>query len=111
MDSESGNEYDVIVVGGGNAALCAAISAAEQGGRVLLLERSPESERGGNSTYTDGKFRAVYDAADVRALVPDLTEDEVAASDFGAYTEGDFFDDMCRITQYRTCLLYTSRCV
>ena len=102
MDSESGNEYDVIVVGGGNAALCAAISAAEQGGRVLLLERSPESERGGNSTYTDGKFRAVYDAADVRALVPDLTEDEVAASDFGAYTEGDFFDDMGRITQYRT---------
>lgn len=96
-------EYDVIVVGGGNAALCAAISAAELGSRVLLLERSPESERGGNSTYTDGKYRAVYNGVeDVRALVPDLTDKEVADSDFGSYSEADFFDDMSRITQYRT---------
>jgi len=95
--------YDVIVVGGGNAALCAAISAAEQGAQVLLLERSPIEERGGNSTYTDGKFRAVYNGVeDIRALVPDLTDEEVANSDFGAYTEEDFFDDMVRITQYRT---------
>lgn len=96
-------DYDVIVVGGGNAALCAAISAAENGSRVILLERSPESERGGNSTYTDGKFRAVYNGAeDVRALVPDLTDSEIETSDFGSYSEADFFDDMGRITQYRT---------
>lgn len=103
MASAAGLDYDVIVVGGGNAALCAAISAAEQGARVLLLERSPQAERGGNSTYTDGKFRAVYNGVDdVRALVPDLTEEEIGASDFGSYSEGDFFDDMGRITQYRT---------
>ena len=96
-------DYDVIVVGGGNAALCAAIAAAEEGGKVLVLERAPVEERGGNSTYTDGKFRAVYNGLeDVRALVPDLTEDEIATSDFGEYSESDFFDDMARLTQLRT---------
>jgi len=97
------SNYDVIVVGGGNAALCAAISAADEGARVVLLERAPESERGGNSTFTDGKYRAVYNGVeDVVALAPGLTEDEIANSDFGEYTEADFFDDMMRVTQYRT---------
>jgi succinate dehydrogenase/fumarate reductase flavoprotein subunit len=41
--------YDVIVVGGGNAAMCAALSANEHGARVLVLERAPEEKRGGNS--------------------------------------------------------------
>lgn len=96
-------DYDVVVVGGGNAALCAAISAADEGARVVLLERSPEAERGGNSTFTDGKFRAVYNGVeDVRALAPDVTDEEAARSDFGTYTENDFFDDMARTTQYRT---------
>lgn len=103
MSPGPGSDYDVIVVGGGNAALCAAISAAEQGARVVVFERSPETERGGNSTYTDGKYRAVYNGVDdVRALVPDLTDEEVASSDFGSYSESDFFDDMGRITQNRT---------
>ena len=46
--------FDVIVVGGGNAALCAALSAQEQGAKVLVLERAPEEQRGGNSAYTGG---------------------------------------------------------
>jgi tricarballylate dehydrogenase len=96
-------EADVIVVGGGNAALCAALSAAQEGARVLVLERAPEKERGGNSVFTDGLMRVVYDGPDdIRALAPDLTDDEMAISDFGTYTESDFFDDMGRITQYRT---------
>ncbi|MGH8617587.1 MAG: FAD-dependent tricarballylate dehydrogenase TcuA [Burkholderiales bacterium] len=95
--------YDVIVVGGGNAALCAALSAQEHGARVLLLERAPESERGGNSSYTDGKMRFAYNGAeDVIALAADLTPEEIAASDFGVYTENEFFDDMARLTQHRT---------
>jgi glycine/D-amino acid oxidase-like deaminating enzyme len=42
-------EYDVIVVGAGNAALCAALSAREHGARVVVLECAPEAESGGNS--------------------------------------------------------------
>jgi tricarballylate dehydrogenase len=96
-------QYDVVVVGGGNAALCAAISATQAGARVLLLERADPEERGGNSVYTDGLMRVVYDGADdIRAFCPELTDAEVEVSDFGAYTEDDFFDDMARITQYRT---------
>jgi len=95
--------YDVIVVGGGNAALCSALSAREQGASVLLLERAPFEERGGNSVYTDGKMRTVYHGAeDVIALAPDLTPEEIANSDFGTYSADDFFDDMARITQNRT---------
>ena len=95
--------YDVVIVGGGNAALCAALSAREAGAKVLVLERAPIEERGGNTAYTDGLMRVVYEGAeDIVALAPDLTEAEIAVSDFGSYTEDDFFDDMGRITQYRT---------
>jgi tricarballylate dehydrogenase len=95
--------YDVVVVGGGNAALCAAISAANSGARVLVLERSPIEERGGNTAYTDGLMRTVYDGPeDIRAYCPDLTDEEVAVSDFGTYTEAQFFEDMGQITEYRT---------
>jgi tricarballylate dehydrogenase len=94
---------EVVVVGGGNAALCAALAAAEQGASVLVLERAPENEAGGNSRFTAGAFRCVYDGVDdLRALMADLTDDEAANSDFGAYTEEKFFDDMGRVTEYRT---------
>ncbi len=55
--------YDVIVVGGGNAAMCAALSARESGARVLVLERSPEHERGGNTRHTRN-IRCSHAAAD-----------------------------------------------
>ena len=97
------SEFDVIVVGAGNAAMCAALAAAEQGARVLVLERAPEAESGGNSRFTAGAFRCVYDGVDdLRTLMPDLTDAEVESADFGTYTEGQFFDDMGRITEYRT---------
>ena len=96
-------DYDVIVVGGGNAAYCAALAAREKGASVLMLEAAPEDESGGNSRFTAGAFRCVYDGVeDLRALMPDLTDEEVSKSDFGTYTEEKFFDDMGRITEYRT---------
>ena len=54
-------EYDVIVIGGGNAAFCAALSAREHCERVLVLERAPEAEAGGNTRFTAGAMRVVYD--------------------------------------------------
>ena len=94
--------YNVIVVGGGNAALCAAISAREQGVSVLLMERAPLADRGGNSAYTDGKIRFAFASAqDIIEISHDLTADEIASSDFGVYPESDFFDDLARITQNR----------
>jgi tricarballylate dehydrogenase len=56
-------DYDAIVVGGGNAAMCAALSAREGGARVLVLERSPEYERGGNTRHTRN-IRCSHAAAD-----------------------------------------------
>ena len=70
---------DVIIVGAGNAAFCAALAAAEQGVSVLVLERAPEEEAGGNSRFTAGAFRCVYDGVeDLRALMPDLSEEEIS---------------------------------
>src|SRR5260221_5766916 len=94
---------DVVVVGAGNAAFCAAHAAAEHGVSVLILERAPEVESGGNSRFTAGAFRCVYDGVeDLRTLMPDLTDEEVANTDFGTYTQDKFFDDMGRVTEYRT---------
>jgi tricarballylate dehydrogenase len=96
------SEYDVIVVGAGNAAFCAALAAQEQGASVLMLEAAPQDESGGNSRFTAGSIRVAYNGVDdIKALVPDLTEAEIATTDFGTYTREQFFDDMARVTQHR----------
>src|SRR5437762_1540763 len=93
---------DVVVVGGGNAAMCAALAARESGADVLVLERAPEAERGGNTAFTAGAMRVVYDSVEhLQELVRDLSEAELATTDFGTYTAADFYDDMARVTQYR----------
>lgn len=92
----------VVVVGGGNAALCAAISASEQGAEVILFERAPFETRGGNSRFTAGAIRTTYEGVDdIRALMPDLSEEEIKTTEFGSYRREDFYDDLGRITQYR----------
>lgn len=94
---------DVIIVGGGNAAFAAAVAASQQGANVLVLERAPLEEAGGNTRFTAGAIRFAYEGADdLRTLMPDLTDEECARSDFGAYSEDQFFEDMYRVTEYRT---------
>ena len=78
---------DVLVIGGGNAALCAALTAREAGARVLLLEAAPRAWRGGNSIHTRN-LRCMHDAPqDV------LTE---------AYPEEEFWQDLLKVTAGRT---------
>ena len=94
-------EFDVIVVGAGNAALCAALSARENGARVLVLERAPQVKRGGNSAFTGGGFRMVHHGTeDIKKIVPDLSEDDIARTDFGEYSAEKYLDDLFTITQY-----------
>ena len=76
-------KYDVLVVGGGNAALCAAISARRAGASVLVLEVASKFYRGGNTRHTRN-MRCAHDAA-----TKELT---------GPYTEDEFFDDLLRVT-------------
>lgn len=102
MAEPPGVDADVVVVGAGNAALCAALAAREAGASVLVLEGAPFEQRGGNTTYTAGAMRFAFDGIDdLKKLVPELANEDTANLDFGAYTEGDFFDDMAQLTHYR----------
>jgi len=95
-------QYDVIVVGKGNAALCAALAAQEQGAKVLMLEAASEEESGGNSRFAGGVMRFAYASVDDLKRVTELTDEEVATSDFGTNTREEFLDDIFRLTSYRT---------
>lgn len=75
--------FDVLVAGGGNAALCAALSAREVGASVLVLESAPRDFRGGNSRHTRNLRVMHNEPTDV------LTD---------AYTEDEYFGDLLRVT-------------
>ena len=93
-------DYDVLVVGAGNAALCAALSAAEAGASVLVLEKAPEYFRGGNTYFTGGAIRCAYRGMDdVKALIPDMSAQEETSLDVGSYTEAQYYDDLMRVTE------------
>jgi tricarballylate dehydrogenase len=79
--------YDVLVIGGGNAALCAAISARLKGASVLVLEAAPHFYRGGNTRHTRN-MRCAHDSAT-----------EILT---GPYTEDEFWEDLKRVTQGHT---------
>ena len=79
--------FDVLIIGGGNAALCAAISARRAGASVLVLEGAPKFYRGGNTRHTRN-MRCAHDTA-----TQHLT---------GPYTEDEFWDDLKRVTQGHT---------
>ena len=91
--------YDVIVVGAGNAALCAALSARDQGASVVVLEKAPASDQGGNCPYTGGGFRFLHDGIeDVRDLIDDLTDADIARISMDPYTADDFRGHLVSVT-------------
>ena len=93
------NQHDIIIIGAGNAALCAAIAAREQGASVLALEKAPEYFRGGNTYFTGGIIRCAYNGlSDLKELIPDMSPQEEASVDVGQYTEDDFYDDLMRVS-------------
>jgi len=79
--------FDVLVIGGGNAALCAAISARRAGASVLVLEGAPKFYRGGNTRHTRN-MRCAHDAAT-----------EILT---GPYTEEEFWNDLLLVTGGQT---------
>src|SRR5258707_15364634 len=95
-------ESDVLVVGKGNAALCAALAAHDEGARVTVLEAATEDESGGNSHFAGGVMRFAYESVDDLKRVTELTEAEIATSDFGTNSRDEYFDDLFRLTSYRT---------
>ncbi len=91
---------DVVVVGAGNAGLSAALAAREGGARVLVLEKAPQDERGGNTAFTGGLFRFPFDGIEqIKPMIPDYSEEELAVVEVGRYTERDFLDDLERVTE------------
>jgi tricarballylate dehydrogenase len=101
MQLMAGAIYDVIVVGAGNAGLSAALAAHETGAKVLLLEKCPKSVRGGNTRFSGGGFRFTYNTMDdMRPMLPDLSDEEAAKLEVGAYTASDFYEDVMQVTEY-----------
>ena len=97
---DSNTHPDVVIVGGGNAALSAALAAIERGANTLVLEKAPEHLRGGNSYFTGGLFRFAYDGLeDLLPLLPEMSEDEKSGIDVGSYTQDAFYEDIMRVTE------------
>ncbi|WP_040978533.1 FAD-dependent tricarballylate dehydrogenase TcuA [Oceanobacillus jeddahense] len=93
-------KYNVVVVGAGNAALCAAISAKEKGAEVLVLEKAPKKKRGGNSYFTDGAIRFAFNGLeDLRKVIPRITDEEAEKIVMPPYTKEMYHDDLMEATK------------
>src|SRR5260370_53095 len=99
----SSTTCDIIIIGGGSAALEAAISAREAGaGSVVMLEKAPEAESGGNARFSHTGFRFLHaGAGELRAFLPDVEEAKFRRMQIPAYGRADFLGDLEQVTQGR----------
>ena len=85
----------LIIVGSGNAALCAGISALEKGATVKILEKANEYLAGGNTKYTAGAMRFVYNNGDeLKPLLKDPNDPRLEKTNFGQYSKEKFSEDL-----------------
>ena len=98
--AEDDIRFDVVVVGAGNAALCAALAARDAGAQVVVLEKASASEQGGNCPYTGGGFRFIHDGIeDIRWLVPELPHEDASRLKMAPYTADDFRRHLLTVTR------------
>lgn len=98
------HDYDVVVVGAGNAALSAAMAARENGARVLILEKANEDEKGGNSYFTAGGFRFCHTGIDDVAtdVLTDLSEAERKQIVLPIHDRTVFYDNLMKVTHHQS---------
>jgi tricarballylate dehydrogenase len=94
--------WDVVVVGSGNAALCAAIAAQEKGKSVLVVEKAETDLAGGNSKYTAGAMRFAYTSnEELIPLLLDPEDERIPNTEFGTYTREKFAADLLHFNDGR----------
>lgn len=90
-------QWDVLVVGSGNAAMAAGIAACEAGKKTLMIEKAGAELAGGNTKYTAGAMRFAYDTSDdLLPLLAHPDDPRVARSDFGSYSAETFAADLLK---------------
>ena len=101
MVCQTVNDYDVLVVGGGNAGLVAALSAAESPGiKIAILEAAPEKERGGNSRFAGSIFRIVHGgSSDIFPLLDESAIKDMDRVTVGPYTREEYRKDMLQTSK------------
>ena len=105
----------IIIIGSGNAAMCAGIAALERGASVVMYEKAEKNLAGGNTKYTAGAMRFCFDGLDsLRDLLKDPEDERLKITDFGSYTESKFaadllnFNDGRPLSEEQECLISQS---